>query len=95
MRTVRHPSSAVVRFIRSLALRIGFGAFFALSGAACLVPPPPGSAPSTIAFDASISVGRMIEVESGSALAEAIQKLSAKGKGPDVRKATVSGGTVH
>ena len=29
------------------------------------------------------------------ALAEAIQKLSAKSKGPDVRKATVSGGTVH
>src|SRR5262245_1510883 len=29
------------------------------------------------------------------ALAEAIQKLSAKSKGPDVRKATVSGGQVH
>jgi hypothetical protein len=44
-----------------------------------------------VSFHAAVVMTR----RNAAALAEAIQKLSAKGKGPDIRKATVSGGTVH
>ena len=44
-----------------------------------------------VSFHAAVVMTR----RNAAALAEAIQKLSAKSKGPDVRKATVSGGQVH
>ena len=44
-----------------------------------------------VSFHAAVVMTR----RNAAALAEAIQKLSTKGKGPDIRKATVSGGQVH